>query len=152
MGFDRTRLPEPAAYFEAQGLHLIGKSKWRTTECTFHGGSDSMRINTVTGSWVCMSCAAKGGDVLAYEIAANSTPFIDACKALGTWVEDGTLPPKPRATRLSAAQAVQAIYLETWIVAIIAADLAKGLPFTDAYRQSLTEAARVITHLSGAFQ
>ena len=152
MSFDRSRLSDAIGYFENQGLRLVGKSKWRTTECHFHGGSNSMRVNTATGSWVCMSCAAKGGDVLAYEIAANSSHFVDAAKALGAWVEDGLSPPKPRATRLSAAQALQAIYFETCIVSIIAADLAKGLPFTDGCRKSLVEAASVITHLSGAFQ
>ena len=68
MSFDRTHLPEPVGYFEERGLVLTGpaRAKWRTTACTFHGGSDSMRINTQTGAWVCMAgCGAKGGDVLA---------------------------------------------------------------------------------------
>ncbi|MFY8042310.1 MAG: hypothetical protein ACOVOD_05230, partial [Rhodoferax sp.] len=69
--FVRDHLPDPVTYFEAEGLTLEGRGPWRTTECRFHGGSDSMRINTVSGSWVCMACNAKGGDVLAHCMAEH---------------------------------------------------------------------------------
>lgn len=46
MSFIRENLPSPIEYFEAEGLKLVGKGKWRTTNCTFHGGSDSMHIDT----------------------------------------------------------------------------------------------------------
>jgi hypothetical protein len=45
----RDNLPDPIAYFEGEGLKLDGRGKWRTTECRFHGGSDSMRVNTASG-------------------------------------------------------------------------------------------------------
>ena len=50
MRFDRSLLPDPASYYEAQGLRLTGprSAKWRTTACSFHGGSDSMSINLRT--------------------------------------------------------------------------------------------------------
>ena len=65
MSFNRDALPEPIGYFEGMGLNLRGPGKWKTTRCEFHGGSDSMRVNTSSGAWVCMACGAKGGDVLA---------------------------------------------------------------------------------------
>ena len=90
MSYDRTRLPDVASYYAAQGLRLTGRGPWRTTECTFHGGSDSMRVNVATGAFVCMAgCGARGGDVLAHFRAAHGLGFIDACKDLGAWVDDG---------------------------------------------------------------
>ncbi len=51
MSFDRERMPDPVSYFEGEGLKLSGPGKWKTTGCTFHGGSDSMRINVASGAW-----------------------------------------------------------------------------------------------------
>ena len=67
MSFDRTRLPDPIEYYEnLAGLRFKERGgKWRTTACNFHGGSDSLRINTASGGYICMSCGAGGGDVLA---------------------------------------------------------------------------------------
>jgi hypothetical protein len=48
---------------------------------TLSKGSDSMRINVATGSWVCMSCGDKGSGVLAHKIKANGNEFVDAAKA-----------------------------------------------------------------------
>ena len=62
MTFDRRNLPDPVAFYESHGLKLTGRGKWRTTSCTFHGGSDSMRVNTETGAFACMAgCGARGG-------------------------------------------------------------------------------------------
>ena len=104
MGFERDRLPDPATYFEGEGLTLTGprSAKWKTAACTFHGGSDSMRINTVTGAWVCMAgCGARGGDVLAYHQATHGLEFVEAAKALGAWVDDGKPQAPHRPTPLS---------------------------------------------------
>lgn len=106
--FIRERLPEPQSYYtDIAGLTLIGKGPWRTTRCDNHGGSDSMRINTASGAFVCMAgCGARGGDVLAYHRAAHCLGFIDAAKALGAWVDDGkpyvgpTRPSQPSARAL----------------------------------------------------
>ena len=59
MGFDRTLLPDPPAFYEATGLRLDGRGKWRTTACAFHDGSDSMRVNLQTGAFVCMAAVAR---------------------------------------------------------------------------------------------
>lgn len=91
MSFDKSRLPDPQGYFEGLGLVLSRRGKWRSTSCEFHGGSDSMRVNLQSGSWVCMAgCGARGGDILAYEQAHSGTSFVDSAKALGAWVEDST--------------------------------------------------------------
>ena len=99
MTFDRNLLPDPTSYFEAQGLKLTGprSAAWKTTECRFHIGSDSMRVNVQTGGYCCMNCGAKGGDVLSYEMQATGADFVGACKALGAWVDDGKphAPQKP---------------------------------------------------------
>ena len=73
MSFDRNQLPDALTYFENRGLTLKGppSAKWKSTACNFHGGSDSMRVNMASGAWVCMSCDAKGGDVLSYEMQAS---------------------------------------------------------------------------------
>lgn len=106
--FQREHLPEPLTYFEDAGLRLIGSGKWKTTRCEFHGGSDSLRINTETGGWCCMACGAKGGDVLAYHRQANGLDFIGAAKDLGAWQDnDGKEPTPARAPRKAPARPVQ---------------------------------------------
>jgi hypothetical protein len=85
----RERLPEPQGYFESQDLELVGRGAWRTTRCAFHGGSDSMRVNLRSGGFCCMAgCGARGGDVLAYHMAAHGLGFVEAAKELGAWQDD----------------------------------------------------------------
>lgn len=153
MPFDRNLLPDTTAYFEEQGLKLSGprSAKWKTTECRFHDGSDSMRVNTSTGAWVCMSCGKKGGDVLAYELAVTGADFVDAAKAIGAWFDDGKpyTPPKP--TPLSPRAALSAMALEATFVAVAAGNVAKGVVLTAADRSRLMMAAGRINLLVGAF-
>ena len=153
MAFDRTLQPDPTAYFENQGLKLTGprKAKWRTTACNFHGGSDSLRVNTATGAWVCMSCGEKGGDVLAYEIAVTGADFVDAAKAIGAWVDDGKLYTAPKPTPLSPRAALSAMAFEATLTAIAAGNIAKGVLLTDADRARLMTAASRINLLMEAF-
>lgn len=153
MGFDRNLLPDPTAYFEEQGLKLTGprRAKWKTTACNFHGGSDSMRVNTSTGAWICMSCGEKGGDVLAYEIAVGGADFVAAAKAIGAWVDDGK-PHKPqKPTPLSPRAALSAIAFEATLVAITAGNIAKGVLPTDADRSRLMTAAGRINRMMELF-
>ncbi len=55
MNFDRDLLPKASTLDEVQGLKLTGRGNRKTSECRFHGGSDSTRINTDTGAVVCMA-------------------------------------------------------------------------------------------------
>src|SRR5438445_13818377 len=87
--FVRSSLPDPAEYFEGQGLKLVGRGKWRSTRCVFHGGSDSMRINIDSGGFCCMNCGARGGDVLTYAMQAQGLAFTEAARSLGAWVDGG---------------------------------------------------------------
>ena len=152
MSFDRDRLPEPIGYFEGQGLKLSKRGKWRTTECRFHGGSDSMRINTATGAWVCMSCGAKGGDVLAYEMAANGVDFVTAAKALGAWVEDGKPEPRRKPAPLPPRAALEVLSFEAMLTAVAAGNLAQGLVLTAKDRARLMTAAGRINKLVEAYR
>ncbi len=152
MTFIRENLPDPVSYFEAEGLKLQGKGRWRTTECTFHGGSDSMRINTLSGAWVCMAgCGARGGDVLAHQMAEHGLDFITAAQALGAWKGDGK-PGKPhRPKPLPATAAIQVLAFEATLTAIAAGNIAQGVNLTHTDRDRLLVAARRINHVSEMF-
>jgi DNA primase len=150
MGFDRSRLPDARDYYEAQGLALGKGRKWVTTSCAFHGGSDSMRINLQSGCFVCMACGARGGDVIAYEMAVAGEGFIAAARKLGCWVDDGQ-PAPARPTQLSPRAALQALALETMIAAIEAARVANGAVLNDVDRARLLQAAQRIQHVAEVF-
>ena len=153
MSFDRTRLPDPATYFENTGLKLAGprSAKWKTTSCVFHGGSDSMRVNLVSGAWVCMAgCGARGGDVLAYEMAVHGIDFVDAAKALGAWIDDGKPAPK-RPAQLPARDALHLLNSETNLTAVAAGNIAKGSNLTDRDLTRVMVAAGRIGQIAGMF-
>ena len=152
MSFDRRNMPDAATYCEGHGLRLVGRGKWRTTACTFHGGSDSMRVNTETGSWVCMACDAKGGDVLAYQIQAHGIEFVEAAKQLGCWIEDGRPAQQYRPAPLPPRAALQVIGFEVTLIAIAAGNLAHGAPLTDIDLARVLCAAGRITRISEAYQ
>lgn len=150
--FIKDRLPEPLPYFEAEGLTLQGRGKWRTTSCNFHDGSDSMRINIASGAYVCMAgCGAKGGDVLGYHMAAHGLDFITAAKALGAWQDDGK-PDRPHKPKpLPATAALQVLAFESTLTAIAAGNIAHGVQLTDIDRARLLVAHQRITAISEAF-
>ena len=154
MPFERTLLPNSVTYFENQGLTLQGprSAKWKTTTCNFHGGSDSMRINVLTGAWVCMSCGEKGGDVLAYEIKVSGREFVDAAKALGCWVDDGRPQITTKTTPLSPRQALSVMAFETTLAAVAAGNVANGVTLTELDRARLFKAVNRITRLVEAYQ
>ena len=127
MAFDRRNLPDPTTFYEERGLRLTGRGKWRTTSCAFHGGSDSMRVNTESGAFACMAgCGARGGDVLAYHMAHAGLDFINAAKELGAWVDDGN-PAPARPTPLPVRDALAVLATEANLVAVAAANVAHGV-------------------------
>lgn len=141
--FLRDRLPDALDYYTVTaGLVLTGpaRSKWKTTNCTFHGGSDSMRIHTERGAFMCMSCGAKGGDLLGFHMAANGMSFVEAAKALGAYQEDdkphrGDTRPAPIAARVLLASVAH----ELTLVSLLASDMAAGkaISTTDSDRLHL---------------
>ena len=153
MPFVRENLPDPLAYYEGAGLVLTGprSSKWKTTRCEFHSGSDSMRIHTERGAFVCMSCGAKGGDILAYHQAAHGVDFVDAAKALGAWVDDGKPQPYRRPAPLPPGLAISVLAVESNLTAIAAANLGHGVQLTDADKDRLLKAAGRIHHIARAY-
>ena len=154
MPFERSLLPEPVSYFEGEGLTLTGprSAKWKTVACTFHGGSDSMRVNTTTGAWVCMAgCGARGGDVLAYHQAAHGLEFVEAAKALGAWVDDGKPHTPQRPTPLSPRAALHVLSFEATLTAIAAGNVARGVALNDVDLQRLLVAVNRITRLVEAY-
>ena len=144
-GFDRRALPDSVTFYEGEGLKLTGRGKWRTTECKFHGGSDSMRVNTESGAFCCMAgCGARGGDVLAYYMAQHGMEFVEAAKALGAWVDDGRPPTQHRPTPLTPRQALEVLAYESNLVAYEAARMARGALLTvEEGRRLLTAAGRI---------
>ena len=152
MPFDRRNLPDPISYYESEGLKLTSRGKWRTTECKFHGGSDSMRINTDSGAFACMAgCGARGGDVLAYHMAQHGLEFVEAAKALGAWIDDGKPATQHKPTPLSPRQALEVLAAEANLVAIAAGNMAQGVHLTIAERQRLLTASNRITRLVEVF-
>jgi len=154
MGFDRDRLPDPASYYESQGLHLKGppRSKWRTTACQFHGGSDSMRINTESGGFCCMACDARGGDVLSYHMQATGQDFATAARDLGAWIDDGKPQRPQRPTSLPPRAALEVLRMETLIVAIEAGRMAKGHVPTEADKARLLLCANRINRIAEEYR
>jgi hypothetical protein len=147
--FMREQLPEPIAYYEGHGLVLQGRGKWRTSRCEFHGGSDSLRIQTDTGAFVCMACNAKGGDVLAYHRAAHGLEFVDAAKALGAYREDGNAyTGSTRPTAIPARALLQVIGFEALVASMVACDLAAGRPVSALDKQRLLAATGRIQHIA----
>ena len=152
MTFDHKNKPDPLSYYESEGMRLVGRGKWRTTECRFHDGSDSLRVNLETGAFVCMAgCGAKGGDVLAYHMAAHGLEFVEAAKALGCWIYDGQPDRKHRPTPLPPRAALEVLGFEATVVAVAAGNVARGLTLTEADRERVATAASRITKIAGAF-
>ena len=152
MGFDRRNLPDAVGYYESEGLKLTGRGKWRTTECKFHGGSDSMRINTNSGALACMAgCGARGGDVLAYHMAQHGLEFVEAAKALGAWIDDGRPATQHKPSPLSPRQALEVLAVEANLVAIAAANVAHGVVLSQVDLSRVLTASGRITRLVEVF-
>jgi hypothetical protein len=76
----------PPAYYEAQGMRLIGGGEWVNAICPFHQDKNpSLRIRTETGAYRCMVCGARGADILAFHMHKYSMGFVAAAKELGAW-------------------------------------------------------------------
>ena len=152
MGFDRRNLPDAVGYYESEGLKLTGRGKWRTTECKFHGGSDSMRINTNSGAFACMAgCGARGGDVLAYHMAQHGLEFVEAANALGAWIDDGRPATQHKPSPLSPRQALEVLAVEANLVAIAAANVAHGVVLSQVDLSRVLTASGRITRLVEVF-
>lgn len=152
-GYRRELLPDPVSYYEGQGLIFKGshRNPWRTTECRFHGGSDSMRIMMESGAFVCMNCGARGGDVVAYHMAANGLSFLEATKHLGAWVGGEPSKEQIRPTALTPRDALRVLSFEGTLVAISECSSARGInPSPEDLKRILLAVGR-INHIAGLY-
>lgn len=152
MGFLRSLLPEPAAYFQGQELFPRGSGAWFSTGCVFHGGRDSMRVKRDSGAYVCMNCGVKGGDVLSYHMQAHGMGFVEAARDLGAWIDDGAPPPRTNPAPLPARDAIQILATEANLVVIAALNARRGVVLTDADKERLIVAGARINRICEAYQ
>ncbi len=147
--YEKSMLPEAMGYYEGRGLKLIGSGTWRTTRCEFHGGRETMRIKTDSGGFMCMSCGAKGGNVLDYHRAVNGLGFIEAVKHLGAYQDDGQ-PYKggERPSRIPAYDLLQAVANELHICVMVLSDCLNG-KLNAADFQRFIEAVSFIIYVAG---
>ena len=152
-GYRRELLPDPVSYYESQGLILLGsnRSPWKTTECRFHGGSDSMRIKVSTGAFVCMACGARGGDVLAYEMAVHGVGFVQAAKQMGAWTGGQTQMRHIRPAALTARDALSVLADEVTLIALEGTRIARGVVPTAVDLERMQQAAGRINHVREIF-
>ena len=86
--FRPDRLPGAAAYFADEGLKIVGSGEWRSAICPFHEDRHpSLRVRMKNGAFRCMTCGAKGGDILAFHQKRHGQTFKEAAIALGAWEE-----------------------------------------------------------------
>ncbi len=85
--FERDALPNSANYYaDRAALRLIGRGCWRSALCPFHDDTrPSLRINIETGAYRCMTCGAKGGDILDFHRQRHGLSFLQAARDLGAW-------------------------------------------------------------------
>lgn len=143
--FLKNQLPDAVSYYESEGLTLQAGRKWRTSRCDFHGGSDSLRINTESGAFICMAgCGARGGDVLAYHMAAHGLAFVDAAKALGAYREDGQSNCQSKPLPVPARALLEVAGFELTVCVVALADALKGRISDQDLDRFRLAAARVI--------
>lgn len=76
-------LPHPERYFLEQGLVLSGKGEWATALCPFHPDArPSLRVHRGKGCFRCMSCGAKGANILAFHCLKYDLPRSAAAREL----------------------------------------------------------------------
>jgi CHC2 zinc finger len=143
--FVRDRLPDWTGYAARFGITLIHKGKWRSVLCPFHDDHHpSMRVNTESGGWVCMSCGVSGGDVLAFHMARHGMEFMAAARALGAVIGGAAPAQSLRPSKLSARDGLELLYHDALLVWVAAGTLSQGFALTDGDRADLGAAMRRI--------
>jgi hypothetical protein len=67
--FDRSRFPDPVAYFEGIfGRLRFNSAQWAQVSCVFHTPDREPSLSLHRGGgFSCFACEARGGDVLEFE-------------------------------------------------------------------------------------
>lgn len=143
--FNRERLPGWQDYADIQGLVLVGRGKWRSLLCDFHADTEpSLRVNTESGGWCCMSCGAKGGDTLAHYMQRFDVDFVQAAKDLGAWDADKLQHTERKPQSLAARDAMQLAAAEMRLAFVVIADVRAGvIPNDDDWLRFIDTARRV---------
>jgi len=85
--FDRTLLPSSSLYY-GQLFTLKGSKTQVLVPCCFHHDKNpSLSINLTKGTFNCLGCGAKGGDVLDFHKLKHGLNTIEAAKDLGAWID-----------------------------------------------------------------
>ena len=149
MSLIRNHLQSPIEYVASQGYPVRERGgKWRTCVC-FNCGHSRMRVNGETGAFVCMSgCGARGGDVVAMQMAIHGQDFVTACKALGAWQDDpkDNKTPRRRPLPFPARDALEVLVEEAQFAAVIAGNVAHGVEISgDERLRAMQCAGRIRT-------
>jgi CHC2 zinc finger len=151
--YRRDLLPDPLPFFEAEGVPLTGPGRWKTGPCHFHGGSDSLRVNTQSGGWCCMNCDAKGGDALAYAMQRYGLEFVQAARMLGAYVEDGRPHRGPaRATTLTARESMELAAQEILIALLVISGIRAGVTPNQGDWDRFVSSARRLEMLASEYR
>jgi hypothetical protein len=141
--FNREALPDWLAYADTHGIKVEGRGTWRSILCDFHSDTHaSLRINTKSGGWCCMSCGASGGDVLAHHMQRTGLDFIEAAKALGAWQNTGTSTGRERPRTLPARDALELLHADALVMFVVASDIGSGITPDEDDRASIAAIAR----------
>ena len=82
---------------------------------------------------------------------AHGLEFVDACKALGAWIEDGRPAIQTKPTPLPARAALQVLAVEANLVAVAAGNVAHGVALTQVDLSRVLTASGRITRLVEVF-
>jgi hypothetical protein len=142
--FIKDRLPDAVSYFESEDVPLKGRGLWRTGPCLIHGGSDSLKVNTASGGWICMSCGAKGGDVLSHLMQSRGIGFVEAARQLGAYDEGKPSTTPHRPATLPARDAMQLAAAELTLALVVIGGFRIGvIPTEDDWARFTVCASRV---------
>jgi hypothetical protein len=151
--FNRDLLPTWPDYADIIGAKLLGRGKWRSMLCEFHADTEpSLRVNTQSGGWRCMSCGAKGGDTLSHYMQRTDAGFREAALALGAWDTSKEKHTERKPRRLSAADAMEVIAAELLVLVVIIGDMRRGVIPTDTDWHRLTVATGRVEKLVMEFR
>jgi len=148
--FNRDHLPDWMTYADTHGIKVEGRGTWRSILCDFHTDTHaSLRINTKSGGWCCMSCGASGGDVLAHHMQRTGLDFIEAAKQLGAWKSSsanlqstGISTGRERPRTLSARDALEMLHADALVMFVVCSDIGNGITPDEGDRASMRDIAR----------
>lgn len=141
--FIRDRVPDWLTYAGMHGIKVEGQGSWRSILCDFHDDKHaSLRINTKSGGWCCMSCSASGGDTLSHYMQMTGLDFVAAAEMLGAWDGDANASRPLKARRLPARDALELIESDLMIASLVLSQMLKGIQPESIDQTALTRSYR----------